>query len=270
MSIIKVILIGAVSTYIFFGIVIYFIQESLIFFPEVLGERYQYRFESNFVERNFQVSEDVTINSIHFKSDTSKGVIFYHHGNAGSLARWGEIGEYFVQYGYDVLIYDYRGFGKSTGKRTMKDLYGDGQFLYSELMKEYPQEKIIVYGRSLGSGIAVRVAADNDPGMLILETPYYSLSDVAVRHYPIFPHKYLLKYPFPSFRHIRKVPCPVFVLHGTRDHIVDYESGYRLFQHAKGSIDIEMITIQDGGHNDLMEYDLYQSTLKRILLDSDL
>ncbi len=232
--------------------------------PEVLSLRYSYRFDSNFEERNFIISDNVTINAIHFKSDSSKGVIFYHHGNAGSLARWGEIGEYFVRYGYDVLIYDFRGYGKSTGKKTMKDLYEDSQFIYDELKKEYNEDDIVVYGRSLGSGIATWVAAQNKPGKLILETPFYSLTDVAVRHYPIFPHKYLLKYPFPSYRFIEQVTCPIYFFHGTGDNVVDYQSGKKLFMRVNNA-ESEFFTIEGGSHNDLSDYDGYTLNLKKIL-----
>ena len=123
---------------------IYFFQEKLIFFPEQLLPNYQFDFEHDFEEVNYKVSEDVTINALHFKAEKSKGILFYAHGNAGNLNRWGHVADIFINFNYDLLIYDYRSYGKSGGNISEQNFYHDANVIYKELMKSYEENKIIV------------------------------------------------------------------------------------------------------------------------------
>ena len=174
---------------------IYFFQEKLIFFPEQLLPNYQFDFEHDFEEVNYKVSEDVTINALHFKAEKSKGILFYAHGNAGNLNRWGHVADIFINFNYDLLIYDYRSYGKSGGNISEQNFYHDANVIYKELMKSYEENKIIVYGRSIGTGVASKVASDHNPRHLILESPYYNLPDLAKKVFPFIP-SILLRYKF--------------------------------------------------------------------------
>jgi len=136
---IKRTLYGIIITYIMIGGLLYFLQEKLIFHPSILAQDYQYEFRVNFEELFLNTSDNAIINALHFKIDKPKGVILYYHGNAGDLSRWGEVVQYFVEQQYDVLVMDYRTFGKSTGKLSEEALYSDAQFCYNYLLKTYDE-----------------------------------------------------------------------------------------------------------------------------------
>lgn len=249
--------------YVMIGSALYFFQEKVLFFPSKLEQGYQYQFDHRFEELFLQTDKNTSINALHFKADNPKGVILYFHGNAGNLSGWGSVAEYFVSQQYDVLIMDYRTYGKSTGKLSEKALYKDAQYCYDFLLKDYSENQITLYGRSLGTGIASYVASNNKPKQLILESPYYSILDVAKNRFPILPVKYLLKYHFPSYEFLPKAKCPITIFHGNDDNVVPYSSGKKLSE-----LNIEhlnFITIKGGNHNNLMSFDAYQKTMLTIL-----
>ena len=255
-------LVAAVVLYLATCVVLYRLQERLIFFPERLSPNHRYSFPTSFREITWQV-DDATLHALHFTVEQPKGVILYLHGNAGSLRSWGHIASGFVERGYDVLIPDYRGYGKSTGTITHERiLLEDAMVAYTELRKQYAEAQIIVYGRSLGTGIAVYLATLNPPNILILETPYLSLRELATRQFPFVPPM-LLKYPLRTDRWISAVTCPVYLLHGTRDEIIPHDSSERLLPLIKS--DHELFSIPGGGHNNLAEFAEYQAALDRIL-----
>jgi len=246
------------------GASLYFLQEKILFLPTTLAQDYQYEFRYPFEELFFKTKENVSINALHFKVENPKGVILYFHGNAGDLSRWGIIGEHFVSLNYDVLIMDYRTYGKSRGKLSEQGFYEDADFCYDYLLKSYSEEDIVLYGRSIGTGIAVYLASKHQPKKLILETPYYSILDLAKQRFPIFPVKTLLKYEFPSNEFITTVNCPITIFHGTDDSVIPYRSAQKLKSVAPQS-KISFITIEGGDHNNLISFDKYKEGIVSIL-----
>lgn len=258
----KGILIILFGLYVMIGYALYFFQEKILFLPTTLEQDYQYQFDYPFEELFLNTDNDATINALHFKAENPKGVILYFHGNAGDLSRWGKITEYFAEKNYDVLVMDYRTYGKSVGKLSEDAMYKDAQYCYDYLLKHYSENEIILYGRSLGTGIASYLASKNRPKQLILETPYYSILDVAEHRFPVFPVKQLLKYRFPTFQYLPKVECPVTIIHGTADSVVPYSSGKKLSELEK---EINFITIEGGGHNNLVEFEGYHKAIDNVL-----
>ncbi len=251
------------SLYVMIGSALYFFQEKLLFLPTTLEQDYQYEFAHPFEELFLKTEDDVTINALHFKVNKPKGVILYFHGNAGDLDRWAKITEYFVAMQYDVLVMDYRTYGKSTGKLSEQGFYIDAQYCYNHLLKQYSENEITLYGRSLGTGIASFVASANQPKQLILETPYYSILDVAQYRFSMFPLKQLLKYRFPTFEYLPKTNCPITIIHGTDDSVVPYASGKKLSELPVD--DLKFITVEGGDHNNLIEFEDYHEVIKTIL-----
>ncbi|MDO5979753.1 alpha/beta hydrolase [Flavivirga spongiicola] len=239
-------------------------QEKMLFHPTVLSQDFKFEFSYPFEELFFNTDDDAVINAIHFKTENPKGVILYFHGNAGNLSRWGIITEFFVEKQYDVLVMDYRTFGKSTGKLSETALYNDSEFCYNYLKKNYSENDITVYGRSLGTGVATYIASKNNPKQVILETPYYSIIDVAKSRFPIFPVKHLLKYKLPSYQFITKINCPIYIFHGTNDQVVPYKSAKGLFEVAPTS-HTTFTTIKGGGHNNLVTYEAFIKGVNQIL-----
>jgi len=247
------------------GSILYFLQEKMLFLPTVLEQDYTFEFTQPFEELFLKTDKGAVINAIHFKVENSKGVILYFHGNAGDLSRWGLLAEYFVEKQYDVLIIDYRTYGKSIGKLSEKALYSDAEYCYNYLKERYKEDNIILYGRSLGTGIATYLASKTKPKQLILETPYYSITDVAKSRFPMFPVEQLLKYKLPTHQYIQQVSCPITIFHGTEDLIVPYKSAEKLYKVSPKAL-TTFITIEKGAHNNLIEFDLYHSQIKKILL----
>ncbi|KQC29145.1 alpha/beta hydrolase [Flagellimonas eckloniae] len=242
-------------------VMLYSLQEKLIFLPTQLPNNYEYSFAHDFEEIFLNTSDGAKLNAIHFKTERPKGLILYFHGNAGDLSRWGQITSSFVELGYDVLVMDYRGYGKSTGKLSEEALYTDAHLFYSHALKTYTEENIIIYGRSLGASIATHLASNTNPAKLILETPFYSLLDVAQDRFPFFPIKHVLKYEMSSYKYIKTVNAPIRIFHGTVDNVVAYESGLKLFEAIPNS-DKKMYTIENGNHNDLNDFEVYRKGIE--------
>ncbi len=244
------------------GSALYFFQEKLMFLPSTLAQDYKYQFDYPFEELFLKIEDEATINALHFKAENPKGVILYFHGNAGDLSRWGKITEFFVEKRYDVLVMDYRTYGKSIGKLSEDAIYKDAQYCYDYLLERYSENEITLYGRSLGTGIASYLASKNNAKRLILETPYYSILDIAKHRFPMFPVKQLLKYRFPTFQYLPKVKCPITIIHGTEDNVVPFSSGKKL---SELESDIDFFTVKGGGHNNLIEFEDYHKAIDNVL-----
>lgn len=260
---IKKFLLILLGIYLLLGFSLYFFQEKILFLPTKLEANYQFEFTHNFEELFFKTKNEGLINAIHFKVENPKGVILYLHGNAGNLKRWGKIAEYFVDKQYDLLIIDYRTYGKSKGELSEHVFYTDAQYSYDYLMKNYTESDITLFGRSLGTGIASFVASKNNPKQLILETPYYSIPDVASRRFPIYPVQQLINYEFPTYKFLKETKCKVTILHGTNDQVVPYSSAKKLTN--LNIENLEFVTIKDGNHNNLIEFERYRNTIDELL-----
>ncbi len=262
--VLKVTLFGGVILYLISLIIIIIFQERMIFMPERLAEDYHYEFSSEFEEIFIKTEDGAKLNALHFKVKNPKGVILYYHGNAGELSSWGKVVQKFVDRKYDVLVMDYRGYGKSTGSPSENSLYSDAQFFYDHLMKTYSEKEIVVYGRSLGATFAAYVAARNSPKKLILEAPFYSLEEVAQDRFPIYPISWFLKFNFPTYSFISKVNCPVIIFHGTEDTMVSYDNSLKLSELINPE-QLQFISIPGGNHNDLENTSEYEKGLDAIL-----
>lgn len=249
--------------YVLFVIVAYFIQEKFIFKPEKLPGDFEYKYDSPFREINFDIEPGVNINGLHFFVKDPKGLVLYFHGNSRSIKGWAKYARDFYRFDYDVVLVDYRGFGKSTGKRSEREMLKDMQYVYDTLAVNYPEHHLIVYGRSMGSGFACKIASDNKPRYLILDAPYYSFIKVAERIMPILPHRWLLRYHLRTDKWIRHVNCHTYILHGTRDWLIPIRHSKKLRDLMPGKV--TLIQIEGGGHNNLPSFPQYHNFLRDIL-----
>jgi len=246
-----------------FFITLNYYQERMIFFPDKLPVNYKFSFLIPFQERNFRMDDGITLNGLIIQVKNAKGLIFYLHGNAGALNSWGMVAQTYTSLDYDLFILDYRGYGKSEGNiKSEARIYQDLQTVYREIAKEYPEERIVIIGNSLGTGPAAMLASTNHPRMLILQAPYYSFTDLANNLYPYLP-KWGLKYAFKTYEFIQKTSVPVFIFHGDRDSIVYYGSSIKLLPFLKPSD--RFFTLEGQGHNGINENQEYNETLKRLL-----
>jgi uncharacterized protein len=245
------------------SIAAYFLQEFFIFKPEKLHPDFQFRYDAPFRELNFDIEPGVRINGLHFHREKPKGLLLYFHGNSRSIKGWAKYARDFYRYDYDVVLVDYRGFGKSTGKRSEPEMLSDMQRVYRTLANDYGEGHLIVYGRSLGSGFAAKVASDNNPRYLILDAPYYNFQKVIERFLPILPVRLVLRYHLRTDRWLQKVRCPVYIIHGTRDWLIPIRHSERLQQINPRKI--TLIRIHGGGHNNLPKFDEYHNFVRDIL-----
>jgi fermentation-respiration switch protein FrsA (DUF1100 family) len=243
--------------------VFYFWQDYFFFRPERLPQWFKYKYPFPFDEVNFDMEDGGQINALHFKVPNSRGVVFYIKGNSRSIKGWGKFAKDFVGKGYDFFILDYRGFGKSTGRRTEQILYEDLQQVYKWLEEYYGEKSIVLYGRSLGSGLATRIASWNKPSMLILDCPYFSFLHHVNRFGFWMPMKWLLRYQIRTDRYIRKVTCPIHILHGRRDRLIPFKQGQML--HQLDPQRIKLYPIEHASHNNLPDFPEYHDLLYDIL-----
>lgn len=242
----------------------YFFQEKFFFVPEKkIAKDYQFSFDANFEEVNLVTNDNETINALHFKVENPTGVLLFYHGNRGSLMRWGKIVQYFTKFNYDVFVMDYRNYGKSTGKYNEESMYEDAQLCYDYVRKKYSEDKIVVYGRSLGATFATRMAATNNPKELVLEAPFYNLK-AAVHFKLLITPNFLLKYKFETHKDIVKVACPITIFHGDKDIVTSFQGSKELFAlitHQEKSF----IHLPKGTHHNVMEFESYQQKIQEIL-----
>jgi uncharacterized protein len=243
--------------------ILYLFQERLIFFPEKLSKDFRFRFDQKFEELNIKMPDNIMLNGLLFKSPNPRGLIFYLHGNAGSLRLWGEVAKTYTDLDYDVFMLDYRGFGKSEGKINSQDqLYQDIQIVYDQLKCLYDENKIIVLGYSIGTGPATKVASANNPKLLILQAPYYSLTALMRQVYPFIP-VFLLKYKFETNKFIAQCKMPVIIFHGNDDKVILHNSSIKLKDHLKKTD--AFITLDGQGHNGMTANPVYRNEIENIL-----
>ncbi|HRO70480.1 MAG TPA: alpha/beta fold hydrolase [Chitinophagaceae bacterium] len=245
------------------SILIYLLQEKFIFKPEKLKKDFQFKYDIPFREYFFDIQPGVSINGLHFYRENPSGLILYFHGNSRSIKGWAKYARDFYRYNYDVVLVDYRGFGKSTGKRSEKEMLADMQFVYTTLKESYDEQHIIIYGRSIGSGFASKLASDNNPRFLILDAPYYSFLKVVERFVPILPVRFVLRYHLRTDRWVPQVKCHIYILHGTKDWLIPIKHSERLQKINPHKI--TLIRIHGGGHNNLPLFDEYHNFVRDIL-----
>jgi uncharacterized protein len=244
-------------------LVAYLLQDKLIFKPEKLAQDFTYKYDAPFRELFFDIEPGVRINGLHFYKEKPDGLILYFHGNSRSIKGWGKYAQDFYRYNYDVILVDYRGFGKSTGKRSEAAMLADMQFVYERLKEQYPEDHLIMYGRSMGSGFAARLASDNRPRYLILDAPYYSFSKVVERFLPIFPMQLVLRFRMRTDKWMPRVKCHTYIIHGTRDRLIPIRQSINLQKINPSKI--TLIRIEGGGHNNLPSFPEYHNFIRDIL-----
>jgi pimeloyl-ACP methyl ester carboxylesterase len=242
---------------------LYFFQESLIFFPRQLSEDFNFYFEAPFEEVRIPVKEADSLSALWFQQESSKGLVFYLHGNAGALDGWGNIAPTYLRLGYDVFLLDYRGFGKSTGSITSEAQFlDDVQEAYNWAKAKYSEQKITIIGYSIGTGSAAYLAANNQPKQLLLKAPYYSLVDMMQQHYAIVP-TFLLKYRFETYTYLPQIKAPITIFHGTKDAVIPFNSSIRLKEFLKQND--QVVVLSGAGHNGMNNNPDYLKTLARLL-----
>ena len=188
----------------------------------------------------------------HLPARPGHPVILYFHGNgdflAGFFGRFRDV----IADGTGVVALSYRGYAGSSGQPSEQGLLRDAAAAYAFTTARYSADKIVVWGFSLGSGVAVALAAEQPVGKVILEAPYASIAEVAASAFPIFPVRLVMRDPFHSDQRIARVKAPLLFMHGARDRTIPIGFGERLF--ALAHEPKQFVRFPEGGHNDLDDF----------------
>lgn len=246
-------------------VLMYFFQEKILFHPPKLEANFKFTYENRFEELNILAADGKKLNGLLFKADSSKGLIFYLHGNGGALNTWGTAAKNYLKMGYDMFILDYRGYGKSEGEiESEEQFFSDVQSAYSELKKRYEEKKIIVIGYSIGTGSAAMLASKNNPKLLILQAPYYSIVDMMEQTYPYLP-TFLLKYKFETCEFVKQIKIPIYIFHGDADEVIYYGASLKLKELLKPGD--KLFTLPGKGHRKINDDETFLAELPKILAE---
>ncbi len=236
------------------ALALYFFQEPLIFRAKVLPPAHRFDERLSHREIFIPVNTQDTLHAVLYlpNGKKAKGLVLYFHGNRQNIGWYEKFVPYFTEQGYEVLMPDYPGYGKSKGTLNEDKLYAWATLVYQVARKRYAADSLIIYGKSIGTGIATQLASRRDCRELILETPYYRFSDVMQRFLPIYPMALLLRYELPTYRYLPLVAAPVTLLHGTQDGIVPFAQSQKLSTLFKPQD--RLVVIENGSHNDLYRF----------------
>lgn len=252
--------------YAIIGIAFYFLQERIIFHPTIVSPDSSYHFKQRHDDVWIPVDKETTTHLIQFKladSVTPRGVILYFHGNRGNIKRYSRFVDRFLANDHEVWMVDYPGFGKSTGALSEQAMYEQALQVYKLARTRFEPSNIMIYGKSMGSGVAAQLASIRDCKALVLETPYYSMRSLIGMYMWMYPLKRILHFQFPSNEYLQQVTAPITIFHGTNDGVIPYRNAARLKELLKPN-DL-FITIEGGTHRNLNSFPLMQQKLDSLL-----
>jgi uncharacterized protein len=231
---------------------VYFRQEKLLFFPEPLPDDFTHAMPG-FEQVPIPV-DGATLVAVHLKLPQPKGVIFFLHGNAGNVKDWIGDPQFYRTANFDLFMIDYRGYGRSSGRiQSEAQLHRDVDVAWEQVAAQYKGLRKVVYGRSLGTALAARLAARIQPDLTILVSAYWSMAELARLHYPLLPG-FLLRYPMMTFRDVGRIEGRILLIHGDQDRLIPFEHSVRLRALAQNA---DLARIADASHTDLQEFDPY-------------
>jgi len=222
-------------------------QRRLQYFPDRRLTELAQTGMSGGEELRLTTADGETLVAWYFPAREGRPLILYFHGNAGALVDRIPRFRMFTARGYGLLAVSYRGYGGSTGSPTQSGLMQDGEAAYREARaRGYGGDRIVLMGASLGTGVAIALAATHEAAALVLEAPYLSALDVAAAHYAIFPVSWLMLDQFRSDLAIRGVHVPVLMVHGEEDDVIPLSSAKRLFELANAPK--TFVSVPGGNH----------------------
>jgi len=239
----------ALCAYIALTAVVYVAQRSLMYFPDTAHVLPAAAGLPEAEEVPLTAGDGVRIAAWHVPPRDGKPVILYFHGNGGALRFRVTRFRRLIADGIGLVALEYRGYGGSGGNPSEQGLIADAQAAYHFAAGHYPPQQLVLWGESLGSGVAIALAADRPVGRVILEAPFTSAVALGARHYWYLPVRLLMKDQFRSDLRIGKVKAPLMIMHGVNDRVVPYAMGEQLFELANKPK--HFVRFLDGGHEDL-------------------
>ena len=245
---------------------LYFYQDKYVYHPEIKWKATPDLEGLVYEDLKLRSSDGIELSAWYVPSKISKGTVLFFHGNARNISSEIEALQMFNRFGYNVLALDYRGFGKSAGHPDEEGTYRDAQAAWDWLVssKKESLERIVICGRSLGSGIAADLASKNKPKALILEAAFTSLPEAGQGRYPYFPVKLLSKYHYDTLSKLKKIHCPILIVHSRDDELIPFRHAERLYEAVTGKKEIvEIGGPHKGGYKPTLEK--YHQGVKKFL-----
>ncbi len=242
-------------------------QEWLIFRPHTLPADWVFDKGPDVHERWIEVpnGDGGRLNALHLKLPRPDGVVFFLHGNGGSLEGWFVNLDLYRRANLDLFMIDYRGYGKSPCCITSEaQLHADVRAAWQAVAPAYEGRTRVFFGRSLGTGLAAVLAAEVQPELTILASPYLGMATLADEHYRWVP-KAVLRYPLATAEALPRVTGRVLLLHGTEDRLIDVSHSRRLQARVPTA---QLVTIDGAGHNDLQRFERYREALAGALAEA--
>jgi fermentation-respiration switch protein FrsA (DUF1100 family) len=238
-----------VLSYFLMLVIVYFKQDGMLYHPEKEIGKTPMDIPLDFDEVAIKTKDGITISGWYIPAEHEKGVVLICHGNAGNVSHRLDTIRIFHRLNLSVLIFDYRGYGRSEGKPSEEGTYLDAEAAWEYLVhgKKKPPQQIIIFGRSLGGAVAAEVAMRKNPAILIIESSFISVPEIGKSLYPWLPVKLLSKYKYATMDKMGSIHCPTLVIHSPEDEIVPFRHGEQIY--AKALQPKEFLKIE-GGHNE--------------------
>lgn len=236
-------------------------QESLLFHPQVLPANHRFDLGSDVKEVWLEVP-GARLHALHLQQTQARGLVFFLHGNGGSLQDWFVNLDFYRRARFDLYMLDYRGYGKSTGQiESEAQLHADVLAAWNSVAPRYAGLKQVVLGRSLGTGLAAQLATQVQPDLTVLVSPYFSMQALAAEHYRWVPQS-VLRYPLRTDWSLPLLRGAVLLVHGSEDTLIAPTHTQRLMTLRPGTVSR---IIQGAGHNDLQRWPAYGQALAVVL-----
>jgi fermentation-respiration switch protein FrsA (DUF1100 family) len=236
-----ILLSGLALIYVALGALLYLVQGSMVFLANLPGRALDAEpADVGLAYEDVQIDTDdgERLHGWFVPAAEARGALLFFHGNAGNISHRLESIMIFNRLGLDVLIIDYRGYGQSTGKPSEQGTYRDAEAAWHHLVRARGLEpdRILIFGRSLGGAVgawlAAQLADDEQPAAVIIESSFTSGADMARRLYPVYPAQLLTRLKYPVSDYVRRIGCPVLVVHSRDDEIIPFTMGQALYEAA--------------------------------------
>lgn len=243
-------------------------QQHFYFQPKKNAKQDAYQFPAGTKYQSVSLPFDsaTKIDVVKFlPADTvSKGVVLFFHGNRFNVDHYSSYAHYFTKHGYECWMPDYPGYGRSTGEMNVDLLETIAMQLYKMARVNNKPGQIIIYGKSLGTGIAAYLASVRDCRALLLETPYHSLSSLTSNYIFFMPVHQLVKYNLDTYTHFKDITAPITIIHGDKDEVIPLPNAFGLLNDMKQAD--AFYIVRGGQHNTLPQFPLYQKVVDSVML----
>jgi hypothetical protein len=229
-------------------LLVYFVQPRLVYFPDKQLSNTPEAAGLDYTAVSIATGDGETLHGWWMPVPDAKGTVLFFHGNAGNISHRINYLTLFRRLGYNTLLFDYRGYGQSSGTPSESGTYLDAQaaWRYLTATQGIAPGRIVLFGESLGGAVAAWLAAREKPGLLVLASAFTSVPDLAAEFYPFLPVRWISRFDYNTLESLQSVSCPVFIAHSPHDEIIPFEHGQRLFQAVAGT---KQFLPLDGGHN---------------------